>query len=91
MEIYSRARDLIIRGLPKSTYFEHATASANGTDVMPSESHTSVAASILKLCNETLEVPIELHEISVAHRLKAGKSESHCPIIVQFTSQKNPR
>ena len=88
MEIYSRAHDLIIRGLPESTYSERATASADGTDVMPSESHTSVAASILKLCNETLEVPVELREISVAHRLKAGKNDSHRPIIVRFTSRK---
>ena len=88
MEIYSRAHDLIIRGLPESTYAERASASAQDTDTLMSESHSSVERSVLALCNEKLAISVGPRDISVAHRLKAGKNDKHRPIIVRFTSRR---
>ena len=55
---------------------------------MSSESYASVEASVLKLCNETLSVPVDPREISVAHRLKAGKNDKYRPVIVRFTNRR---
>ena len=87
-EIYSRAHDLIIRGLPEGSYAERATASASEADPLPVESHTAVEASILALCNDRLDVTVTPRDISVAHRLKSGKNDAHRPIIVRFASRR---
>ena len=88
MEIYSRAHDLIIRGLPEGSYAEKATACSTDSNALMLESHASVECSILSLCIDKLGVAVSQSDISVAHRLKAGKSDKHRPIIVRFNSRR---
>ena len=88
MEVYSRAHDLIVRGLPEASYAERATASVDGTSMLPSDSHSSVSSSILRLCCDKLDVKISPEEISVAHRLKQGKNDKFRPVIVRFTNRR---
>ena len=86
METYSRAHDLIIRGLPESTYAAIATDSAAMASA--ADSSASVETAVLNLCNDRLSIPVKLRDISVAHRLKAGKNDTCRPIIVRFTSRR---
>ena len=88
MEVYSRAHDIIIRGLPDSSYSEVASSSSNMDVVMSAESHTSVVNSVLNLFNNKMSVSVEPRDISVAHRLKASKNDRFRPVIVRFTSRK---
>lgn len=48
LEIYSRAHNLITRGVPESSYSERATASASSSTAS-TDSHVAVAAMILQL------------------------------------------
>jgi hypothetical protein len=47
-----------------------------------------VESSVLQLCNDTLGIEVSSKDISVAHRLKAGKNDRYRPIIVRFASRK---
>lgn len=88
VEIYSRAHDLIIRGLPENSYAERSSASGTDSDALMSESHSSVESSVLSLCNDRLGISVYPRDISVAHRLKAGKSDKYRPVIVRFSSRR---
>ena len=85
LENYSRASNLIIRGLPESSYAERASGSA---DALSSESHTSVEHSIIKLCTDTLHVNVRASDIAIAHRLKAGARDTCRPVIVRFVNRR---
>ena len=87
MEIYLHAHDLIICGLPESSYAERSSAN-HDADTLTADSHSSVEAMVLALCNGKLGVLVSSRDISVAHRLKAGKSDKHRPIIMRFNSRK---
>lgn len=88
LEIYSRSHDLVIRGLPESSYSEVATASVQDSASQSAESHSSVAKTVLRFCNDKLSVVVDASEISVAHRLKQGKNDNVRPIIVRFTNRR---
>ena len=88
LEIYSRAHDIIVRGLPETSHAERATKSATDSSHSSLESHQSVESSILSLCNDSLLVPTMQRDILVAHRLKAGKNDKYRPVIVRFASRK---
>ena len=88
-EIYSRAHDIIIRGIPEAgqTYASVA-ADAQSSGSVLHDSTPSLEFSILQLFNDTLDVAVEPRDIVVAHRLRKGKTDVHRPIIVRFSSRK---
>ena len=89
LERYSRCDNLIIRGLPESSFAERASdapASADdGTTLR--NSHKSVETSVLTFIKDALHVDIAPADISTAHRLKAGTKDTSRPVIVRFTSR----
>ena len=87
VEIYSRAHDIIIRGLPEGSHAERASADQNA-DALTADTHASVESSVIALCTDRLNVTVSYRDIAVAHRLKAGPHDSARPIIVRFTSRK---
>jgi hypothetical protein len=91
-EIYSRAHDLIIRGLRETSFASvthPASSSSASAHVPPStESSAALEADIIDLCGKHLGVKVELRDISVAHRLRASERDSCRPVIVRFTSRR---
>ena len=79
LEIYSRSHDLVIRGLPESSYSKVATASAQDSASQSAEPHSSVAKNCSPFCNDKLSVVVDASEISVAHRLEQGKNDNVRP------------
>ena len=89
LETYSRSSNLIIRGLPESSSAERATNAATSNDnTVLRESHLSVETSVLSFCRDTLHVDIKNTDIAIAHRLKAGRSDSARPVIVRFANRR---
>lgn len=94
MEAYSRTDNLIIRGLPESSAAERATdapsldGGAHGGAHALREGHEAVESSVLTFFNRTLGVNVLPQDISVAHRIKAGKSDKVRPVIVRFANRK---
>ena len=62
-----------------------------GTSKSRFESSYVTVATVIDLCNNKLNLSINEHEISVAHRLRTKKQGEHPPIIVRFVrrSQRN--
>jgi hypothetical protein len=88
-EIYSRSHDLIIRGLPESSYAQRATAASNTTSSSDmAESSAALDSAIIDLCTKNLGVSIDRQDISVAHRLRASAHNRTRPVIVRFTSRR---
>jgi hypothetical protein len=84
LEAYGRRDNLIIAGVPLSSFSEALTT---GSTNQPENSRDTEKA-VLRLCNEQLQVLVGPSDISIAHRLPA-KTKDHCPlIIVKFTSRK---
>src|ERR1043165_9915194 len=84
LESYSKADNLIIRGLPECSAADMASASPSQHDnAVLVESHRGAETAVLDLCRDTLGINIELGDISVAHRIKAGPKDKHRPIIVR--------
>jgi hypothetical protein len=89
VDIYSRSHDLIIRGLPESSYAERASAASNTTSTSDvAESSAALDSAIIELCNQKLGVSIDRIDISVAHRLRASAQDRCRPVIVRFTSRR---
>jgi hypothetical protein len=84
-EIYSRAHDVIIRGLPETAYAQRAQLSS-----ATSTAETSIVLedAIIDLCHSSMGVDIDRRDISVAHRLRASPRDKHRPVIVRFTSRR---
>lgn len=89
MEAYSRVENLIIRGLPEKTIAEVASGAPALDDSTSTlrESHKSVETTVIDFCREALGVTVQQHDISIAHRVKAGTNDKVRPIIVRFTNR----
>jgi hypothetical protein len=87
VEIYSRAHDIIIRGLPENSYAERATLASNSATAT-TETSTVLEDAIIQLCQVNLGVQVDRRDISVAHRLKASPHDRSRPVIVRFTSRR---
>jgi hypothetical protein len=91
LDSYSRADNLIFKGLPERTYAERASGSQNNTDHAAAPSTTSslaVESTVIEFCREALKLDITKQDISIAHRLKASASDKCRPIIVRFTNRR---
>lgn len=90
LEVYSRSDNLIIRGLPERSAAEKASAGPTlaGSDSGSTlrETYESVQRSVIEFTN-SLGVHVLPQDISVAHRIKAGKKDKVRPIIVRFVSR----
>jgi hypothetical protein len=87
VDIYSRAHDIIIRGLPDTSYAQRAhTTSSSASD--NAESSGVLEDTVIELCQKSLGVAVQRQDISVAHRLKASAHDQFRPVIVRFTSRR---
>jgi hypothetical protein len=57
-------------------------------DPVLNESHLSVKSTVQQFCMDMLGVEVQEQDISIAHRLKAGKKETTRPIIVRFATRR---
>ena len=93
-EIYSRAHNIIIRGLPEgSRSYASVLREGQSSADAPAEDDVggrdeSLEARVLELCCSTLGVKVESRDIAVTHRLRRGKADAHRPVIVRFTSRR---
>jgi regulator of replication initiation timing len=95
---YTRRNDLVIHGIEAQTFAEASSSvqqdSLSQTVTGPNSSVTEEA--VIRLCRESLGVPVTKDDISVVHRLasKGGNATSSsssrgpAPIIVRFTRRK---
>ena len=88
MERYSRRDNLIISGLPEGSYAEAATNANDDTPEPNTESSLATEKSVLKLFRETMGLQLTADDITVAHRLKKGKKDTHRPIIVRLVNKR---
>jgi FtsZ-binding cell division protein ZapB len=88
-ETYSRAHDLIIRGLPEDSYAQRAqSGSTTGSATATAESSVVLEDAIIQLCHQSMGVDIDRRDISVAHRLRASNKDKFRPVIIRFTSRR---
>lgn len=89
LEQYNRHDNLIITGLPLSSYAE-ATSVDSALSNTPRETSQATEAAVIDLCATHLHVDIQPSDISVAHRLKkpTGPNPGPPAVIVRFTSRK---
>jgi hypothetical protein len=89
MEAYSRLDNLIIKGLPETSYAEHAThGSASADESLHVESHSAVESTVISFCRDSLHIDISPSDISTAHRIRAGGKDKVRPVIIRFTNRR---
>ena len=89
LENYSRCDNLIIKGLPEQSHAERASSSNLRTDGLPpATSNQSVETTFISFCRESLHVEVSPHDLSTAHRMKAGPKDRVRPVIVRFTNRR---
>jgi hypothetical protein len=91
LDIYSRADNLIFKGLPEKSYAERASGSlGNAVDLAAPSTTSSLAVetTVIEFCREALKLDITKQDISIAHRLKASANYKCRPIIVRFANRR---
>ena len=90
METHSRLDNLIIKGLPETSYAERGTRGSTDADesLHTADSHSAVESTVLAFCRDTLHVEISPSDISTAHRLRAGGKDKVRPVIVRFANRR---
>ena len=88
LKAYTRADNLIIVGLPSTTFAD--AASAEGSDhTSNAESSVATEKAVLEFCQNKLDISIVTQDISIAHRLKKSTNSTEAPpVIVKFTTRK---
>lgn len=86
LENYSRMDNLIIHGLPESSYAELSSDSSVSQDT-PTQTNQETLKNVLNFCQARLGLDVEKSDISIAHRIPRGKHDKHRPIIVRFSSR----
>jgi len=85
LEGYNRRDNLLISGLPVTSFAEAASVASTRNNELESSAQTEVA--VLELFNQQLGVPIVKQDISIAHRLKPNR-QGPPVVIVRFTSRR---
>lgn len=85
LEAYNRRENLIITGIPASSYSDAATS---GADRGEGTNNCRLEEAVLELCNKRLDVPIKSTDISITHKLKPPRNQGPCPVIVRFVNRK---
>jgi hypothetical protein len=89
-EVHSRRNSLIIHGIPEATAQDFVLGPHSGTALGhqgPRGFHQTEEL-IVGFCNDNLDLPVTIQDVSFAHRLPRGKMDKHRPIIVTFTSHR---
>jgi len=79
-----KATNIIIRGLPESSYSERTSADGNAEN--GSSRHSSVAATVIDMIGVELNIKLQPQDIVTAFRMRAGKSDKSRPVLVKFSS-----
>lgn len=96
-EVHSRRDSLIIHGIPDvatQALMQGPHPDANlGSRGSSGGFHQiggfhQTEELVVKFCNDTLDLPIMIQDVSCAHRLPRGKNDKHRPILVTFTSHR---
>lgn len=74
-EAYSKAENILFYGVPENTSSDAA------------ENKSATYDAIVHICNDNLGISIQREDLSIAHRLRKGKSGSTRPILVRFVSR----
>lgn len=88
LEIYSRADNLTIHGIPEKSAAEVVSGQGASDGESLVDSNLATCDLVVELCNKRLGVAVARQDISTAHRLRSGKKEGHRPIVVRFTSRR---
>ena len=99
MEAYSRCENLVIHGIPPSSFSDAVSSrpadqslrgsSSTAIDQSPTESNAGTEAAVLALANSTLGLNLTREDISVAHRLpKRPLDTKPAPILVWFSNRR---
>lgn len=89
LDSYSRADNLIVRGLPERSSAERATGGlVMDSSITNADTHQSVENTFISFCSEKLNITVNSSDISVAHRLKPSSNDSVRPLIVRFTNRR---
>ena len=67
LKAYTRADNLIIFGLPSTSYAD--AASTDGDHTSDAESSIATGKAVLDFCQNKLDIPIATQDISIEHRL----------------------
>ena len=92
---FTRSVNLVIRGLQELTAAERATGSMDRSTTSLAHSSHSVEQNVISFCKDTLNVPLSLHDISIAHRFKAGPKDQSWFVstlkgyVIMFIAQAN--
>ena len=88
LEAYTKADNLIIVGLPSTSYADAASAYERD-HTSNAESSVALEKAVLDICQNKLDIPIVTQDISITHRLKKFINSTEAPlVIVKFTTQK---
>ena len=85
---YARSYDIIISGIPETTYAGRASGGTPTTNPTFAENSTALEHSVIKLFNDKLGIDVRKEDIAIAHRLKKGANDTYRPTIVRFTTRK---
>src|SRR6218665_859713 len=83
LETYSRAEHLVVYGLPELTLAEISSNSNSSY-----ESSDATCGAVVALCRDRLGIQLANQDISVAHRIQAGKKCKIRPIVVRFVARR---
>jgi hypothetical protein len=96
LDSYSRVDNLIIHGLNGTSCAEASSSPMLSTkgqgpsDISPLDTHFETEIAVLDFANNVLGVPLNLTDISVAHRLPKRPNDSNpAPIIVRFSNRRS--
>jgi len=88
LDTITKRDNIIIRGLPETSYSERATASHSDDGGMINDSHTAVESTVIAFCRDMLHVTVSANDIASAHRMKAGTKDITRPIMVRFATRR---
>ena len=88
LEAYSMRPDIIICGLPMSSFAKAAASTVSQSTTQSSEYADATEAAVLKLFNEDLNIAVTRQGISAVRRLpKRWKDDmTPAPVVVRFTN-----
>lgn len=86
-EAYSKSDNLLFYGVPESLASQSVSGLETGKEEKGPESNSSTCDLIADICTKRLGIDVGRQDISIAHRLRRGKSGSIRPIIVRFVSR----
>ena len=90
LQSHTRRNNLIVKGLPESSFAEAATDASTDdvTQQVTWSSHSVCLKSTADLISSSLGLQLAPSDISFAFRMKKGKQDVHRPLFISFNNQK---